>query len=140
MQREYKTDTPGNTIERITRILKHIDITAHQEVQKSVDGHLFSCQYSLDGTEFLAQNGKGTSMDYAVAGALAELMERMQNLLIFNSKIGLNNIDILRVIPDMIKIDNLDALYSLNDDKCELDIQRVCKEVMINPSGSTIRG
>ena len=135
MQRRYKTDTPENTIERITQILKNVDITARQEGQKSVDGHLFSCQYSLDGIEYLAQNGKGTSMEYAIAGALAELMERMQNLLLFDSKIGLNNIDILRVIPDMTEIDNFDALYLLNDKKCESDIQRVCEEVIISPSG-----
>ncbi len=125
MQRLYKTDTPENTVERITQILKNMDITTRQEGQKSVDGHLFSCLYSLDGIEFLAQNGKGTSMEYAIAGALAELMERMQNLVIFDAKIGLNNIDIFRVIPDMIEIDNLDGLYSLNDKKCESDIQRV---------------
>lgn len=137
MQRKYKTDTPENTVERITQILKNMDITARQEGQKSVDGHLFSCLYSLDDIEFLAQDGKGTSMEYAIAGALAELMERMQNLLIFDSKIGLNNIDLFRVIPDMIEIDNLDGLYSLNDKKCKSDIQRVCKEVIISPSGPT---
>ena len=133
--RTYKADTPENTIKRITQILKNMDITVRQEELKSVDGILFSCSYSLEGIKALAQNGIGTNREFAVAGALAELMERMQNLIIFDSKIGLSETDILRIIPDMIEIDNLDMLYSINDNKCEPDIRQVCEELIIDSSG-----
>ena len=129
--RRYKTDTPENTIKRITQILNDMDITIYQERFNNIDGTLFSCQYSLDGVTYLGQNGKGKNREFAVAGALAELMERMQNLIIFAFKIGLDKTDILRAIPDMIEIDNLDVLYSINDKKCERDIRRVCEELLI---------
>ncbi len=133
--RTYKADTPENTIKRITQILKNMDITVRQEELKSVDGILFSCSYSLEGIKALAQNGIGTNREFAVAGALAELMERMQNLIIFDSKIGLSETDILRMIPDMIEINNLDMFYSINDNKCEPDIRQVCEELIIDSSG-----
>jgi len=135
MQRLYKTDKPENTIKGIMQILKNMDITVRQEELKSVDGILFSCSYSLEGIKDMAQNGIGTNSEFAVAGALAELMERMQNLIIFDSKIGLNETDILRVIPDMIQIDNLDMLYSINDNRCESSIRQVCEELIIDSSG-----
>jgi len=135
MQRLYKVDTPANTIERITQILKNMDITVHQEMLKSVDGLLFSCRYSLDGIDALTQNGKGTSREFAVAGALAELMERLQNLTMFTSKIGMDKTDIFRVVPDMVEIDNLDKLHSITDKECESDIHRVCDELIISSSG-----
>ena len=135
MQRLYKTDTPENTIKRITQILKSVDITVRQEDLKSVAGILFSCVYSIEGIKALAQNGIGPSREFAIAGALAELMERMQNLIIFDSKIGLSETDILHLIPDMIEIDNLDELYAINDKECASDIQRVCEELIISPSG-----
>ena len=135
MQRLYKTDKPENTIKRIMHILKNMDITVRQEELKSVAGILFSCSYSLEGIKTLLQNGLGTNRDFAVASALAELMERMQNLIIFDSKIGLSETDILRIIPDMIEIDNLDMLYSINNNKCELGIRQVCEELIIDSSG-----
>jgi len=133
--RRYKTDTPENTIERITQILNGMDITIYQETSDSIDGTLFSCSYSLEGIQYLAQNGKGNSREFAVAGALAELMERMQNLIIFAFKIGLDKTDILSVIPDMIEIDNLDMLYSINDNECGSDIRGLCDELLISSSG-----
>ncbi len=135
MQILYKFDTPANTIERITQILKNMDISVRQETLKSIDGFLFSCCYSLDGIEYMVQHGKGTSSEFAAAGALAELMERMQNFAIFTSKIGVDKTDILRVIPDMIEICDLDKLHSINDKRCESDIRGVCGELIISSSG-----
>jgi ribosomal protein S12 methylthiotransferase accessory factor len=133
--RSYKADTPENTIERITQIFNSMDITVHQETFDSIDGILFSCSYSLDGIQYLAQNGKGNSREFAIAGALAEMMERLQNLISFAFKIGMDKTEILRVIPDMIEIDNLDMLYSINDNECGSDIRGLCDELLISSSG-----
>lgn len=79
---KYKDELPLHTITKIRNILSDLDILAVETGWKnSVDG-FYSVTVTIKNTA-LATNGKGTTYEYALASAYAELMERLQNQAFF---------------------------------------------------------
>ncbi|MCR4769018.1 MAG: YcaO-like family protein [Bacteroidaceae bacterium] len=80
MKRNYKNDTPENTVLKIRRILDSLNIITYE----SSFAHPYENYYSnrlqlIDTQGGFGQNGKGTSLEYCLASAYAELMERIEN-------------------------------------------------------------
>lgn len=81
--KKYKDATPIETMNKIRNILHSLDVlTVENWLDSSVED-CYSLRVSVDGTS-LGTNGKGTTQAYALASAYAELMERLQNQLIYN--------------------------------------------------------
>lgn len=75
---KYKDELPENTIFLIKEIIKNIGlITEETNWLNSINGFYSLCVH-IKGTSISA-NGKGTTPEYALASAYAELMERIQN-------------------------------------------------------------
>ncbi|QVK17570.1 YcaO-like family protein [Mycoplasmatota bacterium] len=85
---KYKDDSPINTVDKIKNILYSYNlIPIESNWKNSVDGY-YSLSVSIRGTK-LATNGKGTSIEYALASAYGELMERLQNQSFYRLSIDL---------------------------------------------------
>ncbi len=80
-----KSVTPEETISRIQGILSELGIVTVQQWNE-VDGNLFSLNLRIAGT-CIFSNGKGLSEQYALASAYAELMERLQSMVLFRYSI-----------------------------------------------------
>ena len=82
----YKAFLPYKTINKIRSILETLNIFT-TEYHIGLDGFYRSCRVSISnkGLEKLdiGTNGKGLETDYALASAYGELMERIQNRMIF---------------------------------------------------------
>lgn len=74
---KYKDCNPLQTVDRIRNILNGLDLLAEERWMYQVEG-CYSVTVFIFGTALLS-NGKGTTPEYALASAYAELMERMQN-------------------------------------------------------------
>ncbi len=75
----YKECNPRDTIHKIRNILHDLGIlTAEIWQQNNVNGY-HSLNMPIVGTN-LFTNGKGTSQEYALASAYAEMVERLQNI------------------------------------------------------------
>ncbi|MBF8984389.1 YcaO-like family protein [Lutibacter sp. B2] len=76
--RQYKDESPLNTIHKIRNILTDLGIlTIETGWQNSADG-FYSVNLNIANTN-LYTNGKGSTSHYALASAYGELMERLQN-------------------------------------------------------------
>ena len=79
-----KDVSPRETIFKIREILNSLGILTKEKWKDAgIDG-VFSVRLELLNT-FVGTNGKGTSEEYALASAYAELMERMSNNFLFKS-------------------------------------------------------
>lgn len=78
----YRDAKPIETIRRIKDILSKLNIFVTEDIWFKNGNYLHSVRISFDKS-FIAQNGKGLSKEAALASAYAELMERMQNQLLY---------------------------------------------------------
>ena len=92
----YKDDTPENTIQKIKNILFGLEIET--EEYNSTHNGLFTTTVKISNddlgllTNHISVNGKGKQIEYSIASAYGELMERLQNgILIKNHKYALKN-------------------------------------------------
>ena len=86
---KYKDELPLNTINTILYLLNNIGIKPLiTGWQNSVEGY-YSLSIMLPNTN-IATNGKGTTYLYAMASALGEMMERLQNQSFFRLNMDLN--------------------------------------------------
>ncbi|SDF51009.1 YcaO-like family protein [Sporomusa acidovorans] len=79
---KYKDDLPLKTITKIRNILTDLNILAVETGWKNSADGFYSVTVTIRNTN-LATNGKGTTHEYALASAYAELMERLQNQAFF---------------------------------------------------------
>lgn len=96
---------PIETIERIRKILRQLDLFPIETDWNILFGHFFSVRiedYYLDKGKGV--NGKGVSTELALASAYSEFMERMQNGLLFKKKYGLMD-EVEFKHPDSIYLD-----------------------------------
>lgn len=84
---KYKDSYPLQTISRIRNILTGLDIVLAEQWQNEVNGY-YSLNLNILDTP-LYSNGKGTTPEYALASAYAELMERIQNFFLKGLKMYL---------------------------------------------------
>lgn len=84
---KYKDEMPVKTINRIRDILGEMGLlTVETSWKNSVNG-FYSVSVTIDNTDLMT-NGKGTSVEFALASAYGEMMERLQNLC--NYRLGLD--------------------------------------------------
>lgn len=81
----YKECSPEITIAKIESILAQNGISIR--IKKSNNGYFNSCRVDIVNQRLkkmgLGTNGKGMNDNYSTASGLAELMERIQNQMIF---------------------------------------------------------
>lgn len=76
---KYKDEMPVKTINRVRDILGEMGLlTVETSWKNSVNG-FYSVSVMIENTELIT-NGKGTSIEFALASAYGEMMERVQNL------------------------------------------------------------
>lgn len=80
-KRKGKECSPASTIIKIEEILRKLGIIVIQEWNHALSNH-YSVNLRIAGTN-LYSNGKGTSMEYTLASAYAEMMERLQTMALF---------------------------------------------------------
>ena len=82
MDRHFKDKAPEETITHIKAILNDcgVPLEIHWTNGQTYGAH--SLRVTIEGTP-IGQNGKGVSKELAMASALAELMERLQNNVLF---------------------------------------------------------
>ncbi|WP_371366791.1 hypothetical protein SRRS_10150 [Sporomusa rhizae] len=86
---KYKDELPLKTINKIRSILADLDIlTVESSWKNSIDG-FYSVTVNIRNTQ-ISTNGKGTTYEYALASAYAELMERLQNQAFFRLNFDLS--------------------------------------------------
>ncbi|XMB86387.1 YcaO-like family protein [Mycoplasmatota bacterium WC44] len=85
---KYKDDSPINTVNRIKKILDKYDFDVEESTWKNSAEGFHSLRVTIEGTP-LGTNGKGTTIEYAMASAYAELMERIQNQASFRLSLDL---------------------------------------------------
>ena len=82
----YKAVPPYRTINKIRSILEFLNIFT-TEFHVGMENFYHSCRVSINNEKLqqlnLGTNGKGIKVDYALASAYGELMERIQNRMIF---------------------------------------------------------
>lgn len=80
MKRKYKNDSPENTVLKIRKILDVLNIVTYEKEFANPYENYYSTRLQLIDTQGrFGQNGKGTSLEYCLASAYAELMERIEN-------------------------------------------------------------
>lgn len=80
MKRIYKNDSPENTILKIRRILDSLNIITYESHYANPYENYYSTRLQMiDIQGKFGQNGKGSSLEYCLASAYAELMERIEN-------------------------------------------------------------
>ncbi|QJW48652.1 hypothetical protein HA075_25215 [bacterium BFN5] len=79
---KYKDELPLKTITKIRNILADLNILVVETGWKNSADGFYSVTVTIRNTD-LATNGKGTTYEYALASAYAELMERLQNQAFF---------------------------------------------------------
>lgn len=79
---KHKDDEPTNTLNKIQDILDKLDIkTSYEWIESDVKG-CYSNRVTIDNTT-LGTNGKGTNRIYALTSGYAELIERIQNNILY---------------------------------------------------------
>ncbi|MCT4565978.1 MAG: YcaO-like family protein [Maledivibacter sp.] len=104
--RKYKDEFPLNTINRIRNIFADLGILIIEAGwQNSAEG-FYSVNLAIENTN-IKSNGKGTSTEFALASAYAELIERIQNQAHFKLSIDLS-------------VENLEYMgfFYAHDEKC----------------------
>lgn len=97
----FKDDHPGNTVEKIKKILAHHGIQTVERWGDSGVPYCYSLRVSVMGTAF-GTNGKGVTKELALASGYGELMERLQLGWIFKEDQQKENellVDASSVIP-----------------------------------------
>ncbi len=84
----HKEKQPEETINLIRGILAELNILVRETKWTSLSKHCHSVSLASDELQVIA-NGKGISRKYALAGAYAEFMERLQNNFLIRNKFGL---------------------------------------------------
>ncbi|MDR0891089.1 MAG: YcaO-like family protein [Mediterranea sp.] len=80
MKRIYKEDTPVNTILKIKKILCEAGIVTYESFLANPYPNIHSCRVqTVEAQGGFGQNGKGLTLEYSLASAHAEFMERLQN-------------------------------------------------------------
>lgn len=86
-QNKFKETPPLDTVHKIRAILHELGITTIDKwTDSKVDG-CCSLRVEIAGTK-IGQNGKGATPEFALASAYAELMERIQNDLLYPGDYG----------------------------------------------------
>jgi ribosomal protein S12 methylthiotransferase accessory factor len=80
---KFKDRPPADTIKCIEHILAEIGIQTDTRWYNNL-GCFYSCRVTISGTD-VGTNGKGISRDLALASALAEFMERLQNQILLRA-------------------------------------------------------
>ena len=80
----YKDVQPEETLTRIQSILDEVGISLSEDTRITNNPFLHSLRISHKKS-FIATNGKGLSLELALASAYAELMERLQNQFLAHS-------------------------------------------------------
>ncbi len=78
----FKDSTPSLTVERIREILFDLKISVTEKHNKALGGLVHSLILSICGTK-VSVNGKGVTRELATASAYGELMERLQNNMLY---------------------------------------------------------
>ncbi len=78
----YKELTPADTIKRIRQILASLNINTSISDRVNNLNQLYSCRLSLVGLPY-GTNGKSYTREFSDASAYGELMERIQNQLLY---------------------------------------------------------
>ncbi|HWR44857.1 YcaO-like family protein [Sporomusa sp.] len=136
---KYKDDLPLKTITKIRNILMNLNIlTVETGWKNSADG-FYSVSVTISNTK-LATNGKGTTYEYALASAYAELMERLQNQAFFRLNYDLKEEALgyqgFYYAPDEQRISMDDFLNSneewssiqINKTPMDMDVQELLKK------------
>lgn len=86
----YKDCPPEITIERIKQILRNIGIEIEVLCRINEFGY-YSARVRVTNNPFnkfnIGTNGKGRNQEFAIASALAEFMERLQNHILFRGNL-----------------------------------------------------
>lgn len=78
-KRKYKEALPKDTINRIRGLLSKVGIVPIEKYWNNSVQEYYSIRLTIPNTS-IGVNGKGTTYEYALASAYAELMERLQNM------------------------------------------------------------
>ncbi len=81
LESKYKDASPVETVHRIRNILTGLGLSTVEHWINSLEG-VCSLRVEIAGTR-LGTNGKGASREFALASAYAELMERLQNHVLY---------------------------------------------------------
>lgn len=76
--RKYKDELPENTVMRIKEKIQQLGLITVETNWLNSIKDFYSLSVHVKGTN-ISTNGKGTTPEYALASAYAELMERLQN-------------------------------------------------------------
>lgn len=76
--RRYKEVPPEETVERIKKILKQMEIDVEEVWGQASSVGTYSLRVRIKGTD-MGQNGKGMTKEFAMASGYAEFLERLQN-------------------------------------------------------------
>lgn len=84
----FKDAKPKDTVKRIKKILKKHGIETEVKICEQREGYNrpYSVRVCLSSDNTIGTNGKGTSLENALASGYAEFMERLQNLLLCSIK------------------------------------------------------
>ena len=87
LMKQYKHNTPEETVNKIRGILSGIDILLLEK--HFINSNRYSCRVSI-GNNGLADlnigtNGKGRSFEYSLASGYAEFAERLQNRILLDA-------------------------------------------------------
>ena len=77
-ERRYKEVEPEETVKRLKKILKEMEIQVEENWSEKSSVGTYSLRLCIKGTN-MGQNGKGMTKEYAMASAYAEFFERLQN-------------------------------------------------------------
>lgn len=90
--KQYKAASPTETIQRIKRLLADVGIKVKEET-RSLKDLVYSARITITNGLIeelgLGSNGKGISLEYALASGYAELMERLQTRLLYDDMLML---------------------------------------------------
>lgn len=88
--KKYKDERPMNTVNKIKGILNSMGFYPKETMWKNSVKNYYSLSVMIEGTN-ISTNGKGTTKEYALASAYAELMERIQNQTFFRLNTDLSS-------------------------------------------------
>ena len=80
-----KDSSPDNTIKKITDMLNSIELFTEIVDEHSYEDNWFSLTVIFKDFPYIYANGKGITMEYAMASAYGELMERLQTGQLFDN-------------------------------------------------------
>ncbi len=135
MKRVYKMDTPENTVNKIRKIFSDMSIMTYEDYWKSVNGRIYSCGVTIEDCQVLKTLGKGMTKPYCLASGYGELIERIENLILFTGNIGTSYDSILEDFPDTLEVKNYESLQGLNSEKSQLSVRKTCMNLQMNFEG-----